>query len=526
MQNTWEKARGWLTAKSRKVRMKHLCLLAALVVLVAMVPVLAGGHYAHPEADDYTFSWRVHRLQEEGASFGELAAQAWSRTVSLYSDWQGSFVATFIMGMQPDAVFGTGAYALTAYMMMLSLTAGTLALCVVLLRRVLGVDGWTAGFVGLVVLFATLQFIHNPTETFYWYNGAVYYSFFHGLSLLYMACCLLFLTAKGKGGAVCALVAAMALGFLVGGANYVSCAYAIMAVGVIIVVAAVQKQKRWWGLLAPAAVLLGTFAVSVLAPGNQMRQARVEGREGFFRSIFNSFVTSIHYADEWGGLGVVLCMLLLVPVFWWLAPRVKLSFRWPALVSAASLCFYAAGFFPHLYAQNSSGPPRLLNVLCYWFLLVLAGNLFYWVGWARQRMAAGYKSAAGEPLGQAVAGYCRDRLLGGLVCFVVALGLTAALGYDKFTSWDAAYALYSGEAAAYRAEWQEREAILAANPGADVVVPELNHRPEPFYRNDITPLPEENANCARYYGVESVFTAPREAIEAGLASGEITQEMP
>ena len=186
------------------------------VFLLSLVPVLWLGQYARAGADDYCYGIAVHRALQEG---GSLLEAVWHTVSGYYQSWQGTFSALAFMSLTPCS-WSEGAYWITPVVLLVSLAGGTFYLSGVLCRRLLGGSRRDGILVALALLFPSIQCLAQPLHSFYWWNGAVYYTFTYGLSLFYLAGLTgLFLPGRPRPQA---LAVGAFLGILVGGSNYVS----------------------------------------------------------------------------------------------------------------------------------------------------------------------------------------------------------------------------------------------------------------------------------------------------------------
>lgn len=150
--------------------------LLSAALLLSLIPIFLVGDCAHPFGDDYAFSQFVHHALADGAS---LPAALWYTIKRYYFGWQGTYAATAIMALQPGLI-SEQAYILTPVVTLLMLLLSTAALTHTLLRRWLGQShtvwlGVTAG-----VLLVTIQYQPLLMQAFFWWNGAIFYTFFTG----------------------------------------------------------------------------------------------------------------------------------------------------------------------------------------------------------------------------------------------------------------------------------------------------------------------------------------------------------
>ena len=88
------------------------------------------------------------------------------------------------------------------------------------LRRLASTGRPAAWGISLTLTFCAMQFCYKPADSFYWFNGGIYYTFFFALSYVLLG--LLTLAVKGESNKARALAAIplAPLAFLIGGGNY------------------------------------------------------------------------------------------------------------------------------------------------------------------------------------------------------------------------------------------------------------------------------------------------------------------
>lgn len=477
--------------KKFSVKYKTIKWLALTALAAALLPLLLLGRYAVPAADDFSYGAPAHLAYSESGSVLSAAAAALDKTLESYCSWQGTFSAIFLMAVQP-AVFSEALYALTPLIMIAALLVGSFLFCHAFFGELMGLDRDICGIIAAVTCLLCSQLLPSPVQGLYWFNGAVYYVFFHGLLL---AACALGLRLVNKGGVLRGLGLCL-LGFVIGGGNYVTALSGVIlsfaAIGLLIVL----KDGRWKRLIVPALVLLSAFAVSIAAPGNAVRQAAQEESLGAAAAVLMSFRCGISYGLSWLGLPVLGAMVLLGLLMWSAVKESRFSFRFPALVSLFSYCLFSAMFCPPVYAMGNVGDKRLLNIIYFAFLLLLALNLCYWLGWLSKRTRAS-QAGAGRlallPLAAAVL------VFGG--------GCVAAMAAGTgFSSVAAVISMTSGEAQAYHACARQRFEILNDGSVKDARLARFPCEPYLLFFDDITEDPTDwrNVDMSSYYGKDSV----------------------
>lgn len=474
---------------SRRITSRALAVLVLAALLMCLIPLLVMGHYDVPCADDYNYGVNTRAVLRSGGSFFQVLGAALQRTIVTYRIWQGSYSAVFLMCLQPS-VFSESLYFLTPWLMLGSLLGGLICLSLVLFRRVLILPRSMAFIFAGTVGILWILLVPVPVQSFYWFNGSVYYTFYFGVSLAALA---LAVRHGQKGGH---LVSLCLLGFFLGGGNLVTgLSLAILSVSSLLLLFFFRKREQAKRLLLPSLVLLACFLVNIAAPGNAIRALSVEHVPNAFGAIPDSFKAAFSYGLRWLRLPVIAALLFLALVFWELVPASSFSFRFPALVTLYSFCLYAAMFCPTMYAMGTAGDWRLTDIIFYGYLLLLAMNVLYWVGWFSRRRE---RQGEARPLSL-------RRVLVCLVLCLLCLGVSAKLtGGISLAS--AFTALRSGQAETYARENRERLLILHDETIRDAELEPYSDPPYLLFFDDITSDPKNwrNEGVQVFYDKDSV----------------------
>lgn len=486
----------------KKNALSYRLLLSLLLTALALslIPLLAVGRYAVPCADDFSYGTMTHLSFVETGSFIQTVAAAGRTAANAYRVWQGTFSAIFLMALQPS-VFGEGYYFLTPVIMLAALLAGSFMLCVTVGDRVFGLEKRLGGIVGAVAAMLSIQLIPSPVQGLFWYNGAIYYVFFHGLALLALALGIRLVLDGGLGR----LILLSLLAFVLGGCNYVtalSCAI-LGAAGLLLL--PLCGRRGWKRLILPFLMLLLSFGLSFLAPGNAVRQASVQHEPQALRAIVLSFASGAEFGLRWLSPPLLGSLMFLAPLFWHSLAGCRFRFRFPALVSLFSYCLLSAMFCPPLYALGSNGDKRTLNIIYFTYLLLLIFNLLYWLGWLSMRRGR----TEAQPILRA-----RPVLIAASLCL---LCYGVGLFTGGYTSTMALGLLRSGDCVEYAACAQRRLELLNDPNARDVALEPYPCVPYLLYFDDITPDAADwrNVAVAEYYGKDSVVLDT-----AGFNAGE------
>ena len=479
IQTFWRKWGPWLL----------LALLAA-----SLVPILLLGRYDWPSADDYIYAYLPHEALLRGDGFwGEV----WHTMWGYYKSWQGTFTALALMALTP-LTFSEYLYWLTPVVMLASLCTGTFKLTDTLVRRGLGGTWRQTVFVAVPILLLSIHCAPFPKDTFYWWNGAVYYTFTYGIMLLLIERMAALRLAQTRAQVLWAAIPAVPAALLVGGSNYVSALLATLICGLFLLWFLVKERDKLLPALPAVLALAACFAVSFLAPGNQGRQSTIDEPMSPAGAVLCSILKAGQDCLAWPSVPILLVGLLMIPVVWGLTERVKFSFPLPLAFSVFTFLLFAAQNAPHFYAVSTSGPERLRSIVFYSFFWLLLLNLWYWLGWLRRAVLP--RLAGGEKLLR------RGRALAAVPLALLLLTALAGSWPGDLTGVEAARALADGSARSYWEQQTDRLEVLRDPAVADVYLEPITVGPPLLDNGDITadPLNWKNNGLRIFYHKNSV----------------------
>ena len=169
-----EKVRAFL---EKPVAGMRLCVVLAVIFVLCLIPLFVVGLYNAPAVDDFYYSVQTMPVFRETGSIFQTIAAAVDQVGDTYQEWQGSYAAVFLFALHP-AVFGEAWYAVSTFILLGSLVGANWLFSWVLFRRVLKVDRicWLA--TTLIVLLLGIHLVPSPVQSYYWWNGSIYYTFF------------------------------------------------------------------------------------------------------------------------------------------------------------------------------------------------------------------------------------------------------------------------------------------------------------------------------------------------------------
>ncbi len=477
---------------------KCVCLVALALVaalILSLLPLYQAAQYSYPGVDDYRYGRTTHQVWQETGSLFETVGEAARVAGETYHSWQGSLSAIFLMALEPG-VFGHQFYGISTYFLLTALVLCLLYFVYVLCRKVFSMEGQEALALAALGSICCIQFVPEPVESYYWFNGGVYYTFYFGLSLWAAG---LLISRRAKKRPVQVVVLPL-LAALIGTGNLVTGLLSCIGMTGYVVWSWGVKKQRDSLTLASGLLLLIAFGVNALAPGNGVRQAEnLDRAQAAIPAIFAALGDGAQYAYKWMGSCAPWGLLLGVPLIWNWAGKGSFRFRWPLMITLGSFLLFSAGFAPNEYALSFPGEARVMDVQFYLFTVLLLVNLIWYVGWLRQH----WKPVAKLARWAAVA--------------VVAIGVLL-LGVTAVTSRNvAAVSAYrvcrNGDGQAYAALWEQRLAMLE-DPAQDLVIlPKFDHQPPLLCMVDIA-VDEDgeyyfyNEQLAAYFGKAQVLREP------------------
>lgn len=483
--------------------------LAYVLALTAVVtPLLILANYNYPSADDWSYGEAIYHVLRGGGSVPEMIKAVWESVRYNYFNWEGRFSNALLASLQPG-IWGEQYYSLTTWLML----GGIVGAEVLLARFCIGggkkENRWLYLPVVLPALILQILYAPYPEESFYWYTGAVNYTFMFALSLVVSV---LFLRLAGNGEAkkwkkMIMAVAAVLLAVLVGGDNFatsLSLLLTLICLSVLFWFGDKGALKRTWFItFSLAAALLA----SIFAPANAVRVSANFGGEtkSALGAVVNSIIRSCTNIFSWTDAKMIFLLILVAPFLWRAVKNLECEFKFPGIFTVLTFGIYASQCTATMYVDGTTGGGRMADILYYSYYVWIIGNLWYWLGWLCRKYGQRL-STLKEKSG---------RNFGGLVWIgaAAALCLVGAGDMKELTFYKAYRNLRQGFAKQYAIEWETRLEILRDESVDKVEVAPLSVLPEMLLYTDLQYKDGYywvNEACAGYYGKESVDLLPKE----------------
>lgn len=464
-----------------------------LLLLIAIIPLVMIGFYAHPCADDYSYGYYTHAFWSTTKSLSQTLHWAFYQVKATYNTWQGTFSSVFLMALSP-AIWGEGYYFLTPIIMLTMIVVPHFYLLKKLIIDIFNGKKSLWIITSSVICFLLIETMFVPVEGLFWYNGAVHYVFMHGCMIMLFGILLSIMNATKLSNKIVLCLSACILSILCGGSNYPTALLGILGT-TFLVGFMIWKLKRIYGVV-PLCIYSIAFYMNVTACGNSIRQSSFEKRSPVI-AILNSFIEMFNHSNNWMTLQILLFMLLMIPFLWKIADTDKFSFKYPLLITILSFCSNACMLTPGLYAMGISGAGRTLNIVKLWFVFLVFVNEAYWLGYIKRIMAHRLPK-------KMINIYIWTG--GVLLLIFITFMVNAENRLYNYSSYAAYASLRTGEAAQYHREYLDRvEALI--NEEKVIELKPFSIKPYLLYFDDITTdiYDWRNMAVARWYGKDQVY---------------------
>lgn len=375
-------------SSTKKLTTKNIFFIILICFLLSVIPLYIIGMYAHPSVDDYYYGTQTVQAWNETHSIASVIKCSFDEMLNTYNIWQGNFSAIFLMRLQPG-IFGEQYYFITPLILLSAYIGFSIFFFYTALKKIFKADSYLAATVGICLTFVSMQLCMTPSDSFYWYNGAIYYTFFYSLMLFLFALLIRMRTAKAAGTVIFTLIS-FVLAFLIGGSNYATalfmCIILALAAAAAIYSVLTKKNKviRSYHMAAYIIVALAAMAglfISMAAPGNALRQDSVGGSTGIIKTFIYTFAFGGYSIAKVLNAPCLIFFVCMIPAFYSIAKKSGFSYRYPLLVAVFTFGLYCSMGTPVFYAQGLRMPYRMMNIIFFAAYVYIAFNMIYLLGW-------------------------------------------------------------------------------------------------------------------------------------------------
>lgn len=472
---------------------KSISLSALILLIIFLIPLFFLGRYNHALGDDFHYGALAKAAYDNSNIFNAILA-ALEGTKLEFFRWQGTYSAMFLMHLPPQ-IFGDFFYKLYPTVLLSCLTGGFFYLLKPIICKYLKQSKEVWIIISSIVVFLAVEQVPVMGEAFYWYNGSMYYTGFYACTLFFFGGIIRFFEDKKT----LRILALSLCGLFLAGGNYASLLPSILILFTILAFMIFSKKHK--KIIAGLSVIIIStligFAISVLAPGNALRQDTSFGTTPI-KAIIKSLLQGLSFLKGWSNIWLFLALMVLTPLFIRIIKETSFSFKYPILIGIYSFCVFASASCPTFYAQNNGGAARVFDLSWYSMVLFVLGAYFYILGWYIKR-------------------FDKKTLLISELSIVTLFLLLLIIRpfhetYIPLNSVNNAIAILNGDAKYYEEQYQERVTQIESD-SMDLIfepydVPErLNHV---LYLGDMSEDSEffNNQNFADFYHKNSVRVIP------------------
>ena len=517
--------------RPRNLRVLLPAAIGGVAVLAAvLIPLFLISPYNHSYADDWHYGvWAHLALQSTGGNIFAALGAALKEVYDTFLGWQGTYSAIFLMSLEPS-VFGENLYWVTAPLILGSLVAGTFYFCHVLLVRWMRADWGTWICASCVVLSVQILLQPSPVEGIFWFNSAIYYTFFHALMLvlwgkIIMLCAM---PTEPRHASMRSVTAAL-LALFVAGGNFVTVLVTFEVLTVLIILLGLVRRDRALRIFPAWILLTAGMVVSMIAPGNAERQATQFANDGLgvVDTIVQSSLAGFKYLGEWSSALLIVATLVLVVLLARVAAAratpSRLRFSWPAVVSAGSIALFASSFTATYFSMGTQGPGRVQNCRFDLLVILVLFNVMWWCGWAARRRV----ESEGHRIGFTLSDPQAMRLLALLGIVAVCLVLPAVSDdkiRESMSSLSAAHSVATGQAAAYDQQVKDRLEAIESTDSKTLVVNYYTDAPKVLFMGDIRDNMDNyiNYRLCQWYGKDSIVAGRPDAGDGTAGTAAVT----
>lgn len=496
-----------INIKYEDVQIKILAGGLLLFLILILAPLFIISHYNFVSADDYSFSAASVSLWQKSHSVWKVLCNQVRHAYEQYHTWQGTYFSGWLL-TSLLGFFSQNAYFLGTYLSLGGLVVCELFSFIVILRKVFHTD-YACSFI-LAVSCISMQVLMTtvPVEAYFWFTGAIVYTFIYALTILLTACLVLFYHGSfSRLQFVLMNLLFVVLSLAIGGSNYITALVTSLIYLFSGVYFFVRHHRFRFAVLGQFIFYLVAFALNVAAPGNMVRQGIVtENRLSAVESILLSLKEAVQYLMSYTVLPYIILGIMLIPIMVRITKAGSYKYPFPAIVSFLSFGLFAAQFTPTIYALGMIGAGRVQNLYRFSLFIFLYGNELYWIGWVRRNRS---ELPEAKPLAEVdkpratVCWILPGWAIGGILLLV---GLYF-WGGNTITSYSAWLSLRNGEAQQYYAEYENRCQLLKDETKSEVTLPPFSVKPYLLYFTDIAEDSSDwvNRTIADWYGKEAVY---------------------
>ena len=172
-------------------------MLLFFIIIFAVIPLYLISGYTHPCVDDYSYGRHTAQVWQETGSLEQVFLKAIEKTRDSYQNWQGTFSSIFLMRLQP-AIFGEQYYFLTTIILLTVFIVCSILFYMVFFSKLFHASFFQGLIISILLSLGAVEFTYVISDSFYWYNGGITYTFFYSMEAFLFALLIFFYCAKKR----------------------------------------------------------------------------------------------------------------------------------------------------------------------------------------------------------------------------------------------------------------------------------------------------------------------------------------
>ncbi len=490
-----------------------LLIIAGLVIALAIicVPLFMISKYSFMSADDFSYMYQVGGEWKSSHSVIKNLIFEVKQSIETWKTWQGLYFADWLYFVVLS-FFGESAYFITAFIGILSMIASGLLFAWFVFHKVQGAHFTKAVIAILPIVMLWILIPISGMEAFFWMISVILYTVPFALSVI-LSALIVYVLAENDEKKTMPAIICFILAFAIAGSNYVTGLPMFCIVGILMIVSIVTRNPKDRFMVALFVWYALCLALSVFSPGAAARQSAAGTGDTALHAVLNSFAEAFKYIKTWVNLPVILLNVFLIPHFFLMTKKSRISFRLPILFTIISFCVFASMFTPNLYALKIIGMYRVQNMYRFAMYLLIPLNIWYYVGWVRRKVDYTKNRKFKDAIKKV-----NPHVLG-VIKLTVAFAASLLMAFTVYkyygrtsTSVSAYYSLKENEAKIYSEEWEERLKVFNDESVTDPVFEPYSRKPYLLFFVDLSTDNTDwvNEAYARYFGKNSVTLSPSE----------------
>lgn len=299
------------------------------ITLISITPLIWICRYNCPSADDYSYAIDTFKVWNETHSIGALLRTAVETSVKYWNQWQGLYISAFLLSLQP-AIFGSKWYALTGIIMLVLIIGSTVFFSIYILKHLFKRSILESAAVGFTMSFLIIQYMPSCVEGLYWFNGAVNYSFFFAVLLLYICSLIEFQRSDSALKEIILFLSCIFGVFILEGGNHVTALMGVVVTLAVLLVCCRRNKRKTLGNLILLCIAAAFLYLNISSPGTAIRQAAIEvsiERMGIIQTVFMATAEAIKNVGEWLGFKEIAVGVILLPILLPLTTYIREQFH-------------------------------------------------------------------------------------------------------------------------------------------------------------------------------------------------------